>query len=217
MKRFFVATLITWILVAPNYSFAYIYKCVDSNDKVIFSTTPGMGCVILTEFNDNPTHPKWVGQKMDFDFIDTDIKNILLVLSELVGRQIVWGTEIKGKISLKFTNIPWDQALKVMLKPIGLTCHIKGDEVFIIQSSKAAWISGYETMIASDGSKYFGEVKNGLRNGYGMAINPDGSKYEGEWKDDKRHGRATYTFPDGRIYKGEFKNDLFYLHTGPSM
>ena len=117
----------------------FIYRCVDNNGSVMFSTTRGTGCVLLPEFNDNPTHPKWVGQKMDFEFNNTDIKNILRLLSEVTGRKIVWGNSVNGLISCELYGVPWDQALEVMLKPIGLTYYTKNEELFVVQSSNSAY------------------------------------------------------------------------------
>ena len=57
-----------------------------------------------------------------------------------------------------------------------------------------------------DGSKYVGEVKNGIPHGRGTYTWADGNKYVGEWKDSKQHGQGTYTYADGTVEKGIWEN-----------
>ena len=74
----------------------------------------------------------------------------------------------------------------------------------------------YETVNFPDGSKYVGELKNGLRDGYGTYSHfLDGKQYAeyfGEWKNDKAHGHGTYTFHNGASYVGEWKNNMKHGH-----
>ena len=58
----------------------------------------------------------------------------------------------------------------------------------------------------SNGAKYVGQFKDGLRNGQGTLTHASGDKYVGQYKDDKRNGQGTYTFADGRTYVGQFKD-----------
>ena len=39
----------------------------------------------------------YAGQKMSFDFVDTDIRNILKLLAEVANLNIVWGSDVEGK------------------------------------------------------------------------------------------------------------------------
>ena len=65
-----------------------------------------------------------------------------------------------------------------------------------------------QVKVYSDGKKYNGDLKEGMRHGQGVYTWPDGTKYNGEWKDDMRHGRGVMTWSDGRKYNGEWKNDM---------
>jgi len=73
---------------------------------------------------------------MSFDFVDTDIRNILQLISEVAGINIVWGSDVEGKISMKLDNIPWDQALEMILKPNGLTYQIENDVLWVVPKEK---------------------------------------------------------------------------------
>jgi len=82
------------------------------------------------------TSKQYAGQKMSFDFVDTDIRNILQLISEVAGINIVWGSDVEGKISMKLDNIPWDQALEMILRPNGLTYQIEDDVLWVVPKEK---------------------------------------------------------------------------------
>jgi len=82
------------------------------------------------------TSRQYAGQKMSFDFVDSDIRNILQLISEVAGINIVWGSDVEGKISMKLDNIPWDQALEMILRPNGLTYQIEDDVLWVVPKEK---------------------------------------------------------------------------------
>ncbi|MCD6294027.1 MAG: type IV pilus secretin PilQ [Deltaproteobacteria bacterium] len=78
----------------------------------------------------------YAGQKMSFDFVDTDIRNILKLLAEVANLNIVWGSDVEGKISMRLNNVAWDQALEMVLKPNGLTYQIEDEVLWVVPRSK---------------------------------------------------------------------------------
>jgi type IV pilus assembly protein PilQ len=58
---------------------------------------------------------KYTGARMTLEFADADIRNILKLIGEVSKRNIVWGPEVKGTASMRLKNVPWDQALDVVL------------------------------------------------------------------------------------------------------
>jgi len=64
-----------------------------------------------------PAHntTKYTGTRMTLEFADADIRNILKLIGEVSKRNIVWGPEVKGTASMRLKNVPWDQALDVVL------------------------------------------------------------------------------------------------------
>jgi type IV pilus assembly protein PilQ len=63
------------------------------------------------------------GAKISLDFKDADIKNILRLIAEVSDLNIITGEEVTGKITMRLVNVPWDQALDVILssKNLGMT------------------------------------------------------------------------------------------------
>ena len=56
---------------------------------------------------------------MSIDVKDADIGNVLRLISEISGQNIIAGDEVKGKVTLRLRNVPWDHALDTILRTKG--------------------------------------------------------------------------------------------------
>jgi len=63
---------------------------------------------------------KYTGKKISLDFQDADIVPIFRLLSDISGYNVVVSPEVKGKLTMKLINVPWDQALDIILKTFSL-------------------------------------------------------------------------------------------------
>jgi type IV pilus assembly protein PilQ len=59
---------------------------------------------------------RYVGRRIDLDFRGADIHNILRLLSDVGQVNIVTSDDVKGEVTIKMKNVPWDQALDVILR-----------------------------------------------------------------------------------------------------
>ncbi len=59
---------------------------------------------------------KFRGRRISLDFKDADIHNILRLISEVAKLNIITSDDVKGKITITMRNVPWDQALDIILK-----------------------------------------------------------------------------------------------------
>ena len=69
-------------------------------------------------------------------------------------------------------------------------------------------INGHGTAVLSDGSKYVGEFRAGMRAGRGTMTYPDGTEYSGDWLNDKPHGKGRLLSVNRFEYTGEFVNGV---------
>ncbi len=67
-----------------------------------------------------PLKKNYKGKKISLDFKDADIQNILRLLAEVSGQNIVISDAVKGKATIRLLNVPWDQAMEVVLKTYAL-------------------------------------------------------------------------------------------------
>ncbi len=71
------------------------------------------------------------GQLVSFDFKDADVRDVLRVLADVSGFNFVVSQDVKGTVTLKLTNVPWDQALEVVLENAGLGALVEGNVIKI--------------------------------------------------------------------------------------
>ncbi len=64
--------------------------------------------------------PRYTGRLISLDLQDTDIDNALRIIAEVSNLNIIASDEVTGKVTLRLIDVPWDQALDVILKTNGL-------------------------------------------------------------------------------------------------
>ena len=63
---------------------------------------------------------QYLGRRISLDFQQADISNVLRLIAEVSGFNIVIGEGVKSKVTMKLVSVPWDQALDMILKMNGL-------------------------------------------------------------------------------------------------
>jgi type IV pilus assembly protein PilQ len=82
--------------------------------------------------------PRHAPQKISFDFIDADVRNVLRVLAEVSKKNIVIAEDVKGKVTIKLDNVTYDEAFDIILKNNDL---MKTEEENVIRVVTAARFS----------------------------------------------------------------------------
>lgn len=62
----------------------------------------------------------YTGRRITFDFKDIDIHNVIRILGDVGGVNVVVSDDVKGSVTISMKDVPWDQALDVVLKAKGL-------------------------------------------------------------------------------------------------
>jgi type IV pilus assembly protein PilQ len=63
---------------------------------------------------------------VSIDFKDADIRQVLRVIALKSGTDIVAGNDVEGLVTIKLTNVPWEEALDIILRTYALTYERKG-------------------------------------------------------------------------------------------
>lgn len=74
---------------------------------------------------------RFAGRRISLDFQQADITNILRLIAEVSGFNIVVGEGVKAKVTMKLVSVPWDQALDMLLKMNGLGMIRQGTIVWV--------------------------------------------------------------------------------------
>jgi type IV pilus assembly protein PilQ len=63
-----------------------------------------------------PSDGRYSGKRITIDLKDADILNVLRLIAEVSKLNVIASDEVKGLITIKLRNVPWDQALDIILK-----------------------------------------------------------------------------------------------------
>ena len=62
----------------------------------------------------------YFGQKISLDFKDADIKNVFRLLAEVSGLNIIVTADVNRRVTLRLLEVPWDQAMDLIISTNGL-------------------------------------------------------------------------------------------------
>ncbi len=79
---------------------------------------------------------EFTGKKIDLDMMDANVTDVLRLLAEVSNLNIVASDDVKGTVSLRLKNVPWDQAFDIILKSKGLDMIKKGNVVMVAPEAK---------------------------------------------------------------------------------
>ncbi len=74
---------------------------------------------------------------VSFDFKDADVRNVLRLLAEVSGKEIIATDDVHGRLTLKLDNVPWDKALEIIAKTINLNVERLGNVIRITSAARA--------------------------------------------------------------------------------
>lgn len=78
----------------------------------------------------------YTGRLISLDLQDTDIDNALRIIAEVSNLNIIASEDVVGKVTLRLIDVPWDQALDVILKTNGLDQVTEGNVIRIAPVDK---------------------------------------------------------------------------------
>jgi type IV pilus assembly protein PilQ len=78
------------------------------------------------------------GEKLSLNFQDIEVRSVLQLLADFTGINIVVSDTVGGSLTLRLKNVPWDQALDIILKTKGLGMRQTGNVMLIAPSEEIA-------------------------------------------------------------------------------
>ncbi len=80
---------------------------------------------------------KYTGGKISFDIQDADLDKVVKLLADVAGMNLIMDpSDVKGKVTMKLDNVPWDQALDTLLRIYNLDKEIQGNVMRVASKSK---------------------------------------------------------------------------------
>ncbi len=75
----------------------------------------------------NPAAPKYTGEPISVNLKDVDLQDFFRLIHEISGLNIVLDPNVKGTLTLVLDDVPWDQALDIVLQNNGLDRRLEGN------------------------------------------------------------------------------------------
>lgn len=77
---------------------------------------------------------RYDGEKLSLDFQDVEVRAVLKVLADFTGLNIVTADSVSGNVTIRLKDVPWDQALDIILRAKGLDKRVNGNVIWVEQS-----------------------------------------------------------------------------------
>lgn len=81
---------------------------------------------------------EYSGERLTLSFQDIETRAVLQLLADVSGRNIVVADTVAGNVTLRLQNVPWDQALDIILATKGLDMRENGNVIIIAPAAEIA-------------------------------------------------------------------------------
>jgi len=112
------------IAISANGDFEQL--AYQSDDQYVVEVSPKRHAA-----NAQEDKPIYTGERLTLNFQDIETRAVLQLLADASGQNIVVSDSVSGNVTLRLQNVPWDQALDIVLRTKGLDKR-KQDNVIIV-------------------------------------------------------------------------------------
>jgi len=80
----------------------------------------------------------YTGDRLSLNFQDIEVRSVLQLLADFTGLNLVVSDSVTGNLTLRLKNVPWDQAMDIILKTKGLAQRRAGNVILIAPTDEIA-------------------------------------------------------------------------------
>lgn len=119
--------------VIINTTGDFEYQAYQSGSQLNISVTPAQN---LTQ----PTLEErvYTGEPLSMEFQDVEVRSVLDILAQFTEMNVIASDSVSGSITLRLINVPWDQALDIILKSKGLDKRTNGNVILVAPATELA-------------------------------------------------------------------------------
>ncbi len=75
--------------------------------------------------------PLYTGERISLSFQSVDIRSLLQIIADVAGTNMVVSDSVNGELAMRLQNVPWDQALDIILRTKGLGLRQQGNVMLV--------------------------------------------------------------------------------------
>jgi len=111
------------------------FLAYQTDDRYIIEVNPLSG----EEVTGGPGQQKiYTGELLSLNFQDIEVRAVLQIIADFTGLNVVVSDTVQGNLTLRLQNVPWDQALDIILQTKGLTQRQNGNVIYIAPAEEVA-------------------------------------------------------------------------------
>jgi type IV pilus assembly protein PilQ len=93
---------------------------------------------VVEDARRDPTAGAYQGEKLSLNFQNIEVRSVLQVLADFTGLNIITSDTVRGDLTLRLKDVPWDQALDIILQAKGLDMRKTGNVIWIAPRDEIA-------------------------------------------------------------------------------
>lgn len=82
--------------------------------------------------------PGYAGEKLSLNFQNIEVRSVLQVIADFTGLNIITSDTVTGNLTLRLKDVPWDQALDIIVQSKGLSMRKTGNVILIAPAEEVA-------------------------------------------------------------------------------
>ncbi|MDP1765668.1 MAG: type IV pilus secretin PilQ [Methylotenera sp.] len=82
--------------------------------------------------------PGYAGEKLSLNFQNIEVRSVLQVIADFTGLNIITSDTVTGNLTLRLKDVPWDQALDIIVQSKGLSMRKTGNVILIAPADEVA-------------------------------------------------------------------------------
>lgn len=110
------------------------YLAYQTDNQYVLSVKP----LSKKEVEERKSEFVYVGDRISLNFQDIEIRAVLQLIADFTDLNLVASDTVSGRITLRLQNVPWDQALELVLKTKGLDKRQNGNVLMVAPAAEIA-------------------------------------------------------------------------------
>lgn len=123
----------TQVVVQPNPKSDYAHLAYQSDNLYVLEVRE-----IPNELVEARGKKTYEGERLSLNFQNIEVRSVLQLIADFTGLNLVVSDSVGGSLTLRLKNVPWDQALDIILKTKGLGMRENGNVLYIAPNEEIA-------------------------------------------------------------------------------
>jgi type IV pilus assembly protein PilQ len=123
----------TKMIISPDASKEFEHLAYQSDNQYVVEVRE-----VPKEVVEQRKKDVFEGERLSLNFQDIEVRSVLQLIADFTNLNMVVSDAVSGNLTLRLKNVPWDQALDIILKTKGLGKRENGNVIYVAPSEEIA-------------------------------------------------------------------------------